>query len=115
MMTTPLVTSIVFVALFASPEPLRAQQTWNPATAVADADRDVVRNKVRFCFVGGIVSHAPGLPPKGYAVAGDYPKIAVGPQGCTQREEDYKINIEYATRYNARMWKFLMSRPDLWK
>ena len=114
-MTTRLVTSIVVAALFASSAASRAQQTWNPATAVAAADRDIARNKVRFCYVGGIVSHAPGLPPNGYAVAADYPRIAVGPQGCMQDGRHYETNAEYATRYNTRMWHFLMSRPDLWK
>lgn len=110
-----LLISIACAVLCASPVALRAEQTWNPATAVADADRDIALHKIRFCYVGGIVSHAPGLPPKGYAVAADYPQIAVGPQSCIQHHRQFETNTEYASRYNARMWHFSMSRPDLWK
>jgi len=113
-MTARLVAGIV-VSFLAICYPLHAQQVWDPAKAVSDAEHDIARQKVRFCYVGGSRSHAPGLPPNGFAVAADYPKIRVGPQGCIQKEEDFRINIEYATRYNTRMWSFLMTRPDLWK
>ena len=114
-MTARFIASIVVVSSLVMCCPSQAQQVWDPAKAVSDAEREIARQNVKFCYVGGIASHAPGLPPKGFAVARDYPKIEVGPQGCTQKEADFKINSEYATRYNTRMWDFLMSRPDLWK
>ena len=115
-MTTRLIVTAVVSTSLAICCPSRAQHAWDPAKAASDAERDIAHENVKFCYVGGVASLAPGLPQKGgYAVAADYPKILVGPQGCTQIEKDYKNNLEYATRYNTRMWKFLMSRLDLWR
>jgi len=114
MTTRTLLVVLVIALCFSGRRAVEARRTWVPAVAVTDAERDIAAGRIRFCYIGGYVSHAPGLPEKGYAVAKDYPRIAVGPQGCT-RDEHYETDAEYSTRYNKRMWHFLMSRPDLWK
>jgi len=74
---------------------------WDPAKAAAVADRDIKARKIQFCYVGGRVPRAPGLPDVDIS---RYPKIAVGPQGCVQNAT-YEMREEYARRYNERMWQ----------
>ena len=82
---------------------------WNPAMAVADAERAIAQKKVRFCYIGGWATHAPGLPSEAFAQISRYPRIAVGPQGCIMNEHS-QADAEYAVRYNQRMWQFLTRR-----
>ena len=82
---------------------------WNPAMAVANAERDIAQKKVRFCYIGGYATHAPGLPDGAFAQISRYPRIAVGPQGCILNEHS-PAGADYAVRYNARMWQFLIRK-----
>ena len=85
-------------------------RVWDPATAVADAERDIARHEVRFCYIGGYVAQAPGLPSEALVEISRYPHIPVGPQGCIMNEHS-AANAEYAARYNRRMWRYLSSQP----
>jgi hypothetical protein len=78
---------------------------WNPASAVADADRDIASSRFRFAYVGGFVQSTPGLPDAAYKVLGEYGRLKIGPQGCDQ-DKYFEQRIEYASRYNLRMWSY---------
>src|SRR3954463_3126526 len=79
-------------------------RTWDPRTAVADAERDIASGKVRFCYIGGYVTHAPGVPETGRENVSRYPHLAVGPQGC-RLDQHAAVSAEYAIQYNGRMWE----------
>jgi hypothetical protein len=81
-----------------------ALQTWSPSRAPNDAERDIAANNIRFAYVGGRASHAPGLPEDAFRVIRRYPHLPVGPQGCDQ-DNSFDIRAEYARRYNVRMWQ----------
>ena len=83
---------------------------WNPASAVADAERDIASSQLRFAYVGGFVPFAPGLPltDATYKALNRYGRLAVGPQGCVQ-DERYDERREYASHYNLRMWSYVSS------
>ena len=85
-----------------------ALQEWNPTRAASDADRDTAANNIRFAYIGGYASHAPGLPEGSYRIASRYPRLEVGPQGCIQ-DNGSDVRAEYARRYNARMWAYVSS------
>jgi hypothetical protein len=78
---------------------------WNPATAVADAERDIATSQFRFAYVGGVVPFTPGLPMTDatHEVLGQHGRLEVGPQGCVP-DEYFEQRKEYAHRYNVRMW-----------
>src|SRR3954468_10535715 len=84
---------------------------WNPASATADAERDIASSQLRFAYVGGYVPHTPGLPrtESTYEVLGKYGRLAVGPQGCVQ-DKLFELRTEYARRYNLRMWSYVSAR-----
>jgi hypothetical protein len=84
---------------------LGALQTWNPGRAASDAEHDIATGNIRFCYIGGAASHAPGLP---YSAVSRYPRLEVGPQGCMQ-DNGSDVRADYARRYNARMWKYVSS------
>src|SRR6266704_4342624 len=105
-MKTRLLTASLFGILLTGCTVFHPHSVWNPATARSDAERDFAADKVRFCYVGGFVPSAPGLPEDANTAISRYPSIAVGPQGCVQ-SGDVKGRTEYASRYNAQMWKFL--------
>ncbi|MEY2536268.1 MAG: hypothetical protein QOG67_8 [Verrucomicrobiota bacterium] len=86
-----------------------AVQTWNPTRADSDAECDIATGNIRFAYIGGITSYAPGLPDGSYRVVGRYPHLEVGPQGCMQ-DNDFDVRAAYARRYNARMWKHVSNR-----
>ena len=81
---------------------------WNPASAVADAERDITSSQLRFAYVGGFVPSAPGLPQTHatYKILDQYGRLKVGPQGCIRDEQDEQ-RTEYARRYNLRMWSYV--------
>lgn len=81
-----------------------AVQTWNPARADSDAERDIATGNIRFAYIGGIASYAPGLPERSYEVVRRYPHLEIGPQGCMQ-DDSFDVRAAYARRYNARIWK----------
>lgn len=81
-----------------------AVQTWNPARADSDAERDIAAGNIRFAYIGGIASYAPGLPDGSYRAVRRYPRLEVGPQGCMQ-DDGFDIRAAYARQYNVRMWK----------
>ena len=96
------------ISIYASPS-TRTIKRWNPQSAAADAERDIASSKIRFAYVGGIASHAPGLPSDHrtwLVVLYRYPHLDVGPQGCDQ-DEHYSEREEYARRYNQRMWSYV--------
>jgi hypothetical protein len=78
------------------------QQSANSSRARADAEHDIATNHIRFAYVGGRAPHAPGLPEGASSVAGNYPRIAVGPQGCVQ-DAGAQVRWEYVRQYNERM------------
>ena len=85
-----------------------ALQEWNPSRAGGDADRDIAAGNIRFAYIGGRASYAPGLPDGSYHIVSRYPRLAVGPQGCIQ-DNGFDIRSDYARRYNARMWTYVSS------
>ena len=84
---------------------------WNPATAVADAERDIATGKIHFCYVGGNTPTAPGVSGDAdtFRVLNRYPKIEVGDQGCMQ-DKHFHERAEYAQRYNVRMWRYVSTQ-----
>jgi hypothetical protein len=97
------------VATCASPPPSYAVKRWNPASAVADAERDISSHNIRFAYIGGIASYAPGLPDDRHTwlvVLRRYPHLEIGPQGCDQ-DDYFAERKEYATRYNQRIWRYV--------
>ena len=81
--------------------------------AVADAERDISARNIRFAYIGGYASYAPGLPDDRRTwlkVLYRYPHLEVGPQGCDQ-DEYFGERKEYATRYNRRMWSHVAKHP----
>jgi len=77
--------------------------------AIADVESDIAQKKMRFCFIGGYATHAPGPPDGAFAEIFRYPRIAVGPQGCILNEHS-RADADYAVRHNARMWQFLIGK-----
>jgi hypothetical protein len=86
-------------------------KVWNSASAAADAQRDLAAGRVRFAYVGGYVSRAPGVPedPATLALLERYHRLEVGPQGCIQDEHRFE-RAEYARRYNRVMWSYLFKQ-----
>ena len=84
--------------------------TWNPARAASDADHDIAAGKIQFVYIGGLASHAPGLPSGSYDVISRYPRLMIGPQGCNQ-DNGSGVRANYAWKYNARMWAYVSSHP----
>ena len=81
---------------------------WSPASAVADAERDIASSQLRFAYVGGFVPSTPGLPRTDatHKVLDQYGRLEIGPQGCIQ-DEHWEQRTEYARRYNLRMWSYV--------
>src|SRR5690242_7185318 len=82
-----LVISIAAVATNCAAPSTATITRWNPASAVADAQRDIASGHIRFAYVGGRASYAPGLPEGGedwLFVLHHYPQLEVGPQDCEQ-------------------------------
>lgn len=86
------------------------KQNWNPSVAVKDADRDFAASQIRFCYIGGRASHAPGIPNWANPVVQGYPRLEVGPQGCDQ-DNKFSVRKEHARRYNECMWLHLSHAP----
>jgi hypothetical protein len=106
-MITRILVFAASIALFGSG--VEAARPWEPGTAAADAERDITAARFRFAYVGGIASHAPGLPKDArtwLVVLRRYPRLKVGPQGCNQ-DEHFPQRAEYARRYNQRMWSYV--------
>jgi len=87
---------------------MSALWTWNPIRATSDADHDIAVGNVRFAYIGGIVSHAPGVPADSFDIVSRYPHFEVGPQGCNQ-DNGSGVRAKYAWKYNARMWAYVSS------
>ena len=85
-----------------------ALQTWNPARAASDADHDIATGNIRFAYIGGAATHAPGLPEDSYGIIRRYPRFPVGPQGCMQ-DNGCDVRAADARRYNVRMWAYVSS------
>jgi hypothetical protein len=88
-----------------------ALQEWNPSRAANDADRDIAAGRIRFAYIGGRASHAPGLPEGSYRIVSRYPRLLVGPQGCNH-DNGTDIRADYARRYNVRMWAHVSGRAS---
>jgi hypothetical protein len=97
-----------FILVFCGCAYIGALQTWDPGRATSDADRDIAANNIRFAYIGGRASYAPGLPEASYAIVTRYSRLPVGPQGCIQ-DDGFDIRADYARRYNARMWRHVVS------
>jgi hypothetical protein len=88
---------------------VEATPPWDPSKATADAERDITARHIRFAYVGGRASYAPGLPEDGRTwlfVLHRYSHLEVGPQGCDQ-DDHFSQRKEYARRYNQRMWSYV--------
>ena len=112
-MTARLLVSSV-IGCFAGCAYIGALQTWNPARAADDAERDIAAHKIRFAYIGGRASYPPGLPEEASSeIIRQYPILPVGEQGCEQ-DEGYDTRKEYATRYNIRTWQYVskLARPS---
>jgi hypothetical protein len=81
---------------------------WNPASAAADAERDIASSRFRFAYVGGRAPFAPGLSRTDatYKILDQYGRLKIGPQGCNQ-DEHFEQRTEYARHYNLRMWSYV--------
>ena len=102
---------VVFVALAIGSSGIVAREKhWDPATAVADARRDIAHHRIRFCYIGGYVPHPIGTPDSSYGIISRYPRIEVGDQGCNlaQHSDD---EHEYARLYNEEMWRYVSRKP----
>jgi hypothetical protein len=87
-------------------------RSWDPRDAVADARRDFAAGKIRFCYIGGLTPYAPGIPEQLRERIRHYPAVWVGPKDCTTVSKDPEAEKQYASRYNAEMWRYLsMKRP----
>jgi hypothetical protein len=107
MIARVLVSAVVSLSLFAISA--EAGRQWNPSTAANDAERDIAAQRIRFAYIGGYASHAPGLPKDGQTwlyVLRRYPRLEVGPQGCDQ-DDLLPRRSEYARRYNQQMWSYV--------
>src|SRR5689334_22489699 len=94
---------VLLAAAFAGSTLSAKEKRWNPATAVADAQRDIANHRIGFCFIGGYVPHAIGAPDGSYTTVSRYPRIEVGNQGCIMTEHS-DTEHEYARLYNEEMW-----------
>src|SRR5438105_15802781 len=99
-----MIARLVIAMFLAAPLPVCASPStatitrWNPDSAVADAQRDIAARHIRFAYIGGRASYAPGLPQAGRTwlfVLRQYPQLEVGPQGCLQ-DEHFPERKEYA-------------------
>jgi len=100
----------VLAVVLLSSSPLTAgEKHWNPATAVSDARRDIAKQQIRFCYIGGYVPHAIGVPDGSYSTVSRYPRIEVGNQGCIMTEHS-DTEHEYARLYNEEMWRYVSRR-----
>ena len=97
---------ILAAVMFTGSTLLAKEKRWNPATAVADARRDIVNHRIRFCFIGGYVPHPIGVPDNAFRVITRYPRIEVGNQGCIMSEHS-DAEHEYARLYNEEMWRYV--------
>ena len=107
MIARVLVSAAVSLSLLATS--VEAGRHWDPSNAAADAARDIAAGRIRFAYIGGIASHAPGLPQDGHTwlvVLPRYPRLKVGRQGCNQ-DEHFPRREDYARRYNQRMWSYV--------
>ena len=104
---------VIAVASISMLGAIRAEaRQWDSSSAVADAERDIAAGRIRFAYIGGVASHAPGLPSDGrtwLVVLRRYPHLKVGPQGCDQ-DEHFPQRAEYARRYNQRIWSYVSKR-----
>ena len=105
----PFLVALAVILVTSSPAIARDRR-WNPATAVADARRDIAEHRIRFCFVGGYVPHPIGVPDDAFRVIARYPRIEVGDQGCI-RTKNSDVEHEYARLYNEEMWQHVSRRP----
>jgi hypothetical protein len=98
----------VSISSHASP-PTNTISRWNPQSAATAAQRDIAAGRIRFAYIGGIASYAPGLPQDSHTwlfVLHRYPQLQVGPQGCDQ-DQYFAERKAYATRYNHVMWSYV--------
>ena len=86
--------------------PVNPWRSWNPNVAISDAEHDIAVGKIRFCYVGGPASHAPGLPAGSASIVSRYPHRKLGLQSRS-RGRHYEERLEYASRYNAWMWGYV--------
>ena len=102
-----LLLGLISISLFTTP--VHGARQWEPSAAGADAKRDFAAGRIRFAYIGGRASHAPGLPQDGRTwmyVLRRYPRLEVGPQGCIQ-DNLFPRRAEYARRYNQLMWSYV--------
>lgn len=83
-----------------------SSHAWDPQTAVADAERDIATSHIRFCYIGGIVPHPPGIPDEAYRKVAHYDHIEVGSQTCIQ-DATFSTRNDYARLYNLRMLRYV--------
>jgi hypothetical protein len=108
-MNARILLAVVTTLVLSGAAPAKEARHWDPNTAVVDAQRDIEAGHIRFAYIGGIASHAPGLPDDHHTwliVLHNYPRLEVGPQGCDQ-DDHFRERSEYARRYNQHMWSYV--------
>jgi hypothetical protein len=83
-----------------------AERSWNPADATRDAERDIRRGKIAFCWHGTVGVMPVGVP---LSLADRYPHINAGVSCVTDRKL-FERQGEYAVLYNKRMLAYVKSK-----
>jgi hypothetical protein len=97
----------IAVLLLISNISLAGQGSWNPADASRDAERDIHRGKIGFCWHGTYGAMPVGVP---LWLAERYPHINAG-AGCTVTDWTlFERQGKYAGLYNARMLAYVQRK-----
>jgi hypothetical protein len=84
-----------------------ADPTWNPDNAVKEAEQDIRSGNIKFYWSGSIASFPVGVP---FDVARNYPKASAG-IGCITNDIPLRERQEeYARRYNAKIYAYIMQK-----
>ena len=86
---------------------IAADQTWNPADAVKEAEQDIRTGHIKFYWAGSIASRPVGVP---IEVAKKYPQANAG-IGCVTNDIPLRERQEeYARRYNEKIYTYITTQ-----
>jgi hypothetical protein len=102
-----LVVSIMI--LVAAPIVLASPKQWSESEAIAEAERDIRANRVKFYWWGGYAPQ-PVVPDNYFRLARQYPRVDTG-QGCLVHDEALnERQRKYAETYNACMLRYVLKK-----